>query len=416
MQKQHEELRRIGLVSSERDYKAKGYKEAAKIVRRINKAEIGLKTYRILKAMRGKGAQKHAMDRIEVPDSWPEPQHIKSETKLEDPKKCKKWKPITDPDQIEKYLIIRNQRHFGQAQGTPFTEGELAEDIDWAASSAAADKILAGTYEWKIDDQKCTAVLKACQIASDLEESKAELTENEFKGKIKCWGEATTTSPSGRHLGHYKSLFAEPTYDKDEQEEEYQRFKEKQQQLRSLVLDILNYCIRNTIVLPRWKTIVNTMIFKDAGCIKIHRLRVIHIYEADYNLLLAVKWRQLIRESDKQGRLHQGQYGGRPGCEAQSLALLEELKCDLAYTTRRTLLNLDLDASSCYDRIVMSLASLVNRKYGMNKKVVMVDAKTLHEAQYKLRTSLGMSKTSYSHCMEFPIHGSGQGSGNSPAI
>ena len=132
-------------------------------------------------------------------------------------------------------MIIQNQRHFVQTQGTSITEGELAEDIDWAASSAAADKILAGTYEQKIDNQKYTAVLKACQIAADLEESNAELTQNEFKGKIICWGEATTTSPSGRHLRRYKSLFAEPAYNKDEQAEEYQMFKEKQQQLRSLV-------------------------------------------------------------------------------------------------------------------------------------------------------------------------------------
>ena len=78
-------------------------------------------------------------------------------------------------------------------------------------------------------------------------------------------------------------------YNKDEQDEEYLMSKGKQNQLWSLVLDILNYYIRNTIIFSRWKTIVNTMIFKDTGCVKIHRLQVIHIYEADYNLLLAVK-------------------------------------------------------------------------------------------------------------------------------
>ena len=158
------------------------------------------------------------------------------------------------------------------------------------------------------------------------------------------------------------------------------------------------------------------MIFKDIGCVQIHRLRVIHIYKADYNLLLAVKWIQLIREIEKNGIIHQRQYGGRPVCEAQSFALLEELKYDLAYTTRRTLLNLDLDTASFYDRVVMFLAFLVNRKYGMNRTVVMVNAKALQEAQYKLRTSLGMPKKLYSHCIELPIHGSGQVAENSPAI
>ena len=109
MQKKHEELRRIGLAASEQDYKAKGRKEAAKIVKKINKAEIGLKTYRILKAMRGKRVQRQAMDRTEVPESWPGPQQINSETELEEPKICKQWKLITDPDQIKQYIIIQNQ-------------------------------------------------------------------------------------------------------------------------------------------------------------------------------------------------------------------------------------------------------------------------------------------------------------------
>lgn len=60
-------MRQIELNSSKTKYKEKGKKKAAKIVRRINKAELGLKAYRILEAMRAKGIQKQAMDMIEVP-------------------------------------------------------------------------------------------------------------------------------------------------------------------------------------------------------------------------------------------------------------------------------------------------------------------------------------------------------------
>ena len=38
---------------------------------------------------------------------------------------------------------------------------------------------------------------------------------------------------------------------------------------------------------------------KDPGRPKIHRLRVIHLYELDYNLYLAVKWRALVRHAVK---------------------------------------------------------------------------------------------------------------------
>ena len=144
------------------------------------------------------------------------------------------------------------------------------------------------------------------------------------------------------------------------------------------------------------------------------RLRVIHIYEADFNLILAVKWRDLLRTADAKQLLNEGQYGGRPGCEAQSLTLLEELKYDLSYLTRRTLFNFDNDATSCYDRIIVSLASIVI--YVMNRKTLALQAATLQQALFLLKTSSGISTTHYSPSDRFPIFGTGQGSGNSPSI
>ena len=64
----------------------------------------------------------------------------------------------------------------------------------------------------------------------------------------------------------------------------------------------------------------------------------------------------------------------------------------------------------------MSLASLSGRKYGVHKKIVYVYAATLKEAKYKLKLSSKTSNTSYRNCKKFPIHGTGQGSGNSPMI
>ena len=190
----------------------------------------------------------------------------------------------------------------------------------------------------------------------------------------------------------------------------------KQEAIASLIVTLINYCIRNTYVLDRWKKIINVMIFKEHGNYKIHRLRVIHIYEADFNLILAVKWRQLLRQADDRELINEGQYGGRPGCEAQSLTLLEELKYDLSYLTRRTLVNFDNDATSCYDRILVPFASIINRKYGLHSTVVAVHASTLREARFYLKTASGVSDSYYSPCLQYPIHGTGQGSGNSPSI
>lgn len=95
---------------------------------------------------------------------------------------------------------------------------------------------------------------------------------------------------------------------------------------------------------------------------------------------------------------------------------MEELRFDVADFTRYPLANFDNDARACYDRILISLSSLCGRKQGIGKEVIFVHAKTLWEVKFKLKTKVGILTREYSHCRKFPIHGSGQGSTNSPTI
>jgi hypothetical protein len=77
---------------------------------------------------------------------------------------------------------------------------------------------------------------------------------------------------------------------------------------------------------------------------------------------------------------------------------------------------MDFDASSCYDRIIPSLASLVSRSYGQHKNTCFIHGRFLRNAKFKLKTKLGVSDISYSHSKELPIYGTGQGSSCSPPI
>jgi hypothetical protein len=56
-------------------------------------------------------------------------------------------------------------------------------------------------------------------------------------------------------------------------------------------LDIINYGLLHGYSLQRWQHAVNVMILKEPDNHKIHRLRVLHLFEADCNLILGVKWR-----------------------------------------------------------------------------------------------------------------------------
>ena len=105
----------------------------------------------------------------------------------------------------------------------------------------------------------------------------------------------------------------------------------------------------------------------------------------------------------KLGQIHQGQYGGCPGRDCTSVTYLEELRRDILILTQSAYTNFDNDAASCYNRILMSVASLSGRKYGVHKKVVYVHAATLREAKYKVKLSSKTSNTSYQHCKQFPF-------------
>ena len=79
-------------------------------------------------------------------------------------------------------------------------------------------------------------------------------------------------------------------------------------------------------------------------------------------------------------------------------------------------INFDLDATSCYDRILASVAAICSQRIGMASNVVNTNSTMLFCARYHLKTKLGISSGYYRHTSETPIHGTGQGSGNSPTI
>ena len=137
------------------------------------------------------------------------------------------------------------------------------------------------------------------------------------------------------------------------------------------------------------------MIYKEPGNVKIHRLRVIHIYEADQSTLWGEKWSKSMRKAVNEKTLHPGQFGGLPGRDCTSLTFLEEVRLEYSVLTRYPFSNFDNDASACYDRIVCSIASLAGKKFGIHRDVIFVHAKTLEEAKFKLKTSVGISDSSY---------------------
>lgn len=386
-------------------YTDAGNNDAAKAIQRIRRAEATQAVYNQLAAARGKCHQ-GGLSYVKVP--------VDSER---DPKTCNNpddWREVRDPKEVAEAIRSRLQKHFAQAQNCNLTSPPFDITMHFDAACDRAEQILTGTYDTSELDSMTTALLEGFhamlegQVAVD-----ASLTAEALLGKIKVWKERTSTSPmTGVHLGHAKAYIADTSLSKDSPE-----WEELQNQRAKIIqghVVLLNYALHFGHSFPRWQSIVNAMLEKDPGNPKIHRLRVIHLYEWDFNLLLGVKWRQLLHHVCDHRLINSACYGTMPGRSSLDPVFIQEMEYEIARLTRRPLLHFDNDATSCYDRIPCFLANLASRKYGMHKKVCIVQAKTLEQAKYFLKTNLGISDEYAEHTQECPWFGTGQGSGNSP--
>ena len=151
----------------------------------------------------------------------------------------------------------------------------MKKKFDWQATTKEAEAVLNGNYVDADLSEVEQLFINNLQRVTGTDATSNLLTYKEFKGKFKVWRESTTTSSSGRHLGHYKVLVS--TIDQSLKPEERVKLQHIQRDISGCYIGLINYCIKHRYVLQRWKTIVNMMIYKELGNIKIHRLRVIHL-------------------------------------------------------------------------------------------------------------------------------------------
>jgi hypothetical protein len=179
----------------------------------------------------------------------------------------------------------------------------------------------------------------------------------------------------------------------------------------------MNIAITRGISIPRWSNAVNVLIEKDEGRPRINRLRIIHLFEADYNLFLKIMWgSRLVRRAQSLDLLHDGQHGSVPGRQPMDPIMLNQLSSDLCRILKLNYARFENDASACFDRIIVALGMLAARRCGMPKEAVRTHAKSLELMQYTVKTVHGISESSYTGSVFAPLFGTGQGSGASPAV
>jgi hypothetical protein len=180
------------------------------------------------------------------------------------------WTLVECPKAIMAYLLDRNRKHFGQAEGTPFTMPPLAEKVDFQASTAACELILKGDFSCDELEKLTKLLLQHFSRRQELDNLPSQLTKTDLLDALSVWNEGTSTSPSEMNLGHYHAMFRRHDYQSNMTEAK--AFEAKQDKPVQAQLALLNYSLRFGHSFQRWKTIVNVMIQKDPGNSKIHRL------------------------------------------------------------------------------------------------------------------------------------------------
>jgi hypothetical protein len=228
-----------------------------------------------------------------------------------------------------------------------------------------------------------------------------KITAAKMMEKYKRWKERTSTSPSGRHLGHFHALFR-PLKAKDDKDRD--RLEGIRTEITELQATMLQTAYDNEHVYKRWEY------SKDSGIPRIHRLRVIHLYECDLNLLFSLLFRELDQHCEDNKLINTGVYGCRPNRRAIDPVFVDVMQTEMAMVTRTPLVKFNDDATACFDRILVHLLNLCLQSYGMPKKLTRILGELLRVARYAIKTGIGISKETYQHSDESPAFGSGQGS------
>jgi hypothetical protein len=240
--------------------------------------------------------------------------------------------------------------------------------------------------------------LEECKRPKNVMEISATISDEDFRKAVQKWRESTSTSPSGRHLGHYKTSLLDDD-------------------IMQLHVDMLNLPIKFGFAPERWTHSVTPMLEKDEGKPFLTRLRIIHLFEADYNLFLKILYgKRMVSNGERFHALNDQQHGSRPRRMTMDALFLARLEKDLIRQTKTNSAHMDNDATGCYDRIIVSLGMLACRRLGMPPSAIRCQTDALLFMRYAIKHVYGISQTEYHSTMLEPLFGTGQGSGASPAI
>jgi len=326
--------------------------------------------------------------------------------------------PLLDRDEIEDTLLEHSRIHFAAADGSPFTREPLSRLLQYDGLTPFGEHVHSGSppldhYDF---DEQTIAILKNLKKKFNLDDTAPHSLDYDLlMNGIKKWPEKTTTSPSGRHLGIYKTLQKHTVKKKRNATADETQTPENNAELKQgrdvlfLIFDIMTIALKHTYLLQRWRNVWTMFIEKEAGNPDINRLRCIMLFEADWQLLL--KWYSsygFLPATEHAGALANEQGGGRKGRSAIDQATQQIVETESIHLTQRPALDLYLDLKACFDMMVEACHNLACRRHGADVAYLRLHARTHQLMRYYVRHKFGVS-AEFNTSEQHPWHGAGQG-------
>ncbi len=259
-------------------------------------------------------------------------------------------------------------------------------------------------------DEATRAILKHMKTKLPLTDPcEHPLLYEELQDGIQKWPERMTTSPSGHHLGIYKSLQRHVIPKDTKNQNPTTDAIVEGHDVLYLVFDIMTLALKHTYTLERWKKVWTIFIEKELGNPDLARLRCIMIFEADWQLLL--KWHSsygFLPKSEAAKALTPAQGGSRKGRSAIDQATQQVIESETIKLSQCSALDLFLDLRHCFDLMVEACHNMACRRHGATNDYLRLHAQTHRLFRYFVKHKYGIS-SDHNTFDQSPWHGVGQG-------
>jgi hypothetical protein len=254
------------------------------------------------------------------------------------------WSRIDTKEQVEALLIDRNFEQFSHAGDTPFGYTTLVDELGHTGDTLMADDIYNGTLEHRpLTDHDIQAIVKQLRKHPLLTKMISPVvTTEDFISCFGCVAEKTSSSPSGRHVGHCLACID---------------LKDELSVLLAAVhAAMMSIPLAEGFFPERWRQAIDIMLEKIPGVPRINKLRIIQLLEAYLHRVLRSAFARNISKlaQETKGIISKHQYG-RSHQTCLTPVLNKLLTVQLLIQKKMNGIVFDNDTQGCYPTLSVAL-------------------------------------------------------------